>query len=151
MKTICGRLFFWLTWPLIWIYAPLQLRPRMLLVCDDTFLAVKPYFGSGAWQLPGGGMQRGESELSAAVRELAEETGVHVDEATVRALLPAGRYIEKGLHMHYCIFYAHISKKVDLTLQKNEIGEAAWLPLTRTPNRYVAHVQSSLKKLAAIL
>jgi 8-oxo-dGTP pyrophosphatase MutT (NUDIX family) len=30
------------------------------------------------WELPGGGVEPGEDEVAAAVREVAEETGVHV-------------------------------------------------------------------------
>jgi 8-oxo-dGTP pyrophosphatase MutT (NUDIX family) len=50
---------------------------RILLFCDsDPGVA-----GSHWWVTPGGGIDPGESERQAAVRELAEETGLQVTES----------------------------------------------------------------------
>ena len=144
-----GRSLFWITWPLIWLYAPLYLRPRILVICGDEFLAVKPYFGSGEWQLPGGGIHSGESEKSAAVRELAEETNLKVDEAIVTLLLPATRYIEKGVRKRYSIFYVEVVEKSALRPQKNEIGEVAWLPTSIIRADFAFHVTAALQRLQA--
>lgn len=55
----------------------------------------------GAWALPGGHLDSGETPLDAAVRELAEETGVRVEPADLREVGvwkdegrdPRGRYV----------------------------------------------------------
>ena len=41
-------------------------------------LLIRHSYGSGNWLLPGGGIARGEAPLAAAVRELAEETGLEL-------------------------------------------------------------------------
>lgn len=59
-----------------------QVRQPLLLGCrvlafDDggRVLLIRHSYGSGRWMLPGGGIARGEEPLTAASRELAEETG----------------------------------------------------------------------------
>ena len=39
-------------------------------------LLIRHSYGSGSWMLPGGGIARHEDPLAAALRELAEETGL---------------------------------------------------------------------------
>ncbi|MFD7262968.1 NUDIX domain-containing protein [Streptomyces sp. NPDC059874] len=68
---------------------------RVLLIERDW----PPY--EGTWALPGGHVDEGETSRSAAVRELAEETGVQVDVDQLRQIGvwdepgrdPRGRYV----------------------------------------------------------
>lgn len=54
-----------------------------LIVTDtnDRILLVKPRY-QPAWTLPGGGVHKRETPEDAAVREIAEETGLHIDPET---------------------------------------------------------------------
>src|SRR4051812_22954214 len=69
------------------VYFHDPLAPRASLVAPSVFVAVRGHHGtlllvrrcdSGAWELPGGRVDVGETALEAAVRETAEESGVHV-------------------------------------------------------------------------
>lgn len=75
----------------------------VLLTRDGLVLLIErdwpPY--EGRWALPGGHVDPGETSLQAAVRELAEETGIHLDPADLRQAGvydapgrdPRGRYV----------------------------------------------------------
>lgn len=72
-----------------------------LAVCDDDgILLIRRAHdpGEGLWAVPGGHMEADESPERAAVRELAEETGIRVDSDSLRvvstnhAMLDGERY-----------------------------------------------------------
>ncbi len=73
---IIVRSIYYLTWPITGIYLHNSQRVRVLIAKDNKILLVKSSYGSQRWSLPGGGVDRGESCMSAASRELAEETGL---------------------------------------------------------------------------
>jgi 8-oxo-dGTP pyrophosphatase MutT (NUDIX family) len=52
---------------------------------QDRVLLVDPVYKPG-WEFPGGVVERGEPPTGAAVREAAEELGVHLDPASLRLL-----------------------------------------------------------------
>ena len=47
----------------------------LVLDIDDRVLLIRHSYDAGRWMLPGGGLARGEAPVSAAAREVCEETG----------------------------------------------------------------------------
>lgn len=141
MKYLVLKVLFWCLWPLVWVYAPLRVRARILVVKGNTFLAVRPYFGTSAWQLPGGGVKHSESYKQAALRELQEEAGLRIK--TANELLPVTTYVERGLRMRYVVFAVRIQKSEQLVLNE-EIYSAAWLPMRPTATKGLSrHVRAA--------
>ncbi len=65
-----------------------QARVRVLIYNQSgEVLLVKGAVGSRQWSLPGGGVERGETEQQAAVRELKEELGLVVAKQQLEYLL----------------------------------------------------------------
>lgn len=97
-----GNILFFMLWPLVWFYAPLRVRVRVMIVQQGKILLVKNWFGPGQWQLPGGGMKFGESMKAAAVRELKEELKVDVGQVHLRQLTEQPVIVKQfGLLMRY--------------------------------------------------
>lgn len=68
---------------------------RLLLVRAAPYLTV-----AGRWFLPGGGVEHGEAPLDALRREVAEETGLTVDEANLAGVLSDTWPIPDGTLLH---------------------------------------------------
>ena len=54
---------------------------------EGNVLLVRHSYGSGSWELPGGGVQRGEDPAATIVRELAEETRCQLEHLTALGVL----------------------------------------------------------------
>ncbi|HWJ82395.1 MAG TPA: NUDIX domain-containing protein [Nocardioides sp.] len=109
-------------------------RDGALLLTRNSALGPHP----GRWNLPGGGIDHGESPADTVVRELREETGL---EGTVGALLrvtdrhftgtaPSGRH--EDFHALQIVYRATVPDGVEPTVL--EVGgtteAAAWVPLS---------------------
>jgi 8-oxo-dGTP pyrophosphatase MutT (NUDIX family) len=75
---------------------------RLLMQLRDGNTAIEPH----RWCLPGGHIEPGEDALTAAHRELFEETGLKVERLSLfwQGLAPSARY--PGAINDYSIFYA---------------------------------------------
>ena len=95
---------------------PKRRRATVLAAKDDRFLLVQEQ-GESHYSLPGGGIERDEPSLLAAVRELHEETRLKVSAIRYLGDLDGRRA------MHY-VFYAEVYG--DVRLQRKEIARYAW-------------------------
>ncbi|MBP7767021.1 NUDIX hydrolase [Candidatus Saccharibacteria bacterium] len=119
--TVFGRLFYWALWLAIWIVIRITRRARVLVVCQDEFLVVRSFIGSGSWTLPGGGVSRGESYRVGVVRELFEEVGISLDPDNVIECEGSTKYAR--------LFGAYLDEKPDLSLLRYEIKDYKWIKI----------------------
>ena len=68
-----------------WRLARIKLNGCRIFAFDEAgrVLLIRHSYGSGNWMLPGGGIDRGEAPLAAALRELVEECGCELEQARV--------------------------------------------------------------------
>lgn len=66
----------------------------VVMECQDKVLLVKPIDGRGYWELPGGGIDAGETPEQAIIRETFEETGFKLTTDGLK------KYYEQRVHLY---------------------------------------------------
>lgn len=80
-----GRLAYFILGPFIYLLSPYgQARIRVVVRHKKKVLLVKSWLSSQKWDIPGGGIGRGERPTMAAVREVYEETGLVIDKDNLK-------------------------------------------------------------------
>lgn len=121
-----GRWSYRLSLPVLRLYLRRTSRAYGLLVCDGEVLLVRGWLGRQKWQLPGGGLKKGEPAPTALAREIREETGIIVEAARLE-LATEGRWETDKLGHHYSIFTAKLGSKPTVKLLRPELISYAWL------------------------
>ena len=116
-------------------------------VVPSVFVAVRGVDGqlllvrrcdSGAWEMPGGRVDVGETAVEAAVRETAEEAGVRVEVIGIAGLFtdpghvirsPGGESRQQFALLFRARCLGGVVPRGDL----HETSEAAWVPLADLP------------------
>lgn len=99
---------------------------------DDPVKASSMLHGEGTWTLPGGKFDFGESFEQGAAREVAEETGIQIDSATLRLIsvtndrVPDAHFVTLGF---LCEQFSGGPK----VMEPDEITEWRWFPLDELP------------------
>jgi len=129
-----GRWLFFLGLPFIRRVIKRTQRAYILIECDGKVLVAKSWLGRQNWGLPGGGLKKGETPEQAALRELAHELNISIDQSK---LLPAakGKWATDGLGFTYNIFTCQSAKQLSPQPRHPEIIEAEWLDKTSLNNR----------------
>jgi 8-oxo-dGTP diphosphatase len=83
------------------------------------------HLGAGLWELPGGGLDFGETLLRACVRETSEETGILIDQANLK-LAACCAYTLKGTecesHRIHVIYEANLNSPVQVRLNEEHVA-----------------------------
>lgn len=82
------------------------------------------------YSLPGGYLKRGETAHQAAVRELAEETGVRVRPEDLRLSVEESHEWE-GKHDHVTIFELEVASRPSVRVDNREVVEARFFTPAR--------------------
>ena len=127
---LLGTATFFAALPLLYVYLRHGERIRLVLRCGEKVLVVKGWLGNGQWVLPGGGLHKNEEPVIGALRELREETGI---ELHAKQLSYEGKHVGRestGITFTYHLFVATIKEELVPQLQRHEISDAAWVPVT---------------------
>ncbi|QPN43724.1 NUDIX domain-containing protein [Priestia aryabhattai] len=116
----------------------IKLRATIIYRKDGEVLFVRKR--NAKWNLPGGRVERDETPLEAAMREMAEETGLAFDELRYLTMYREDKVI------HY-LFEAR--KADDKPRPRNEIEACRWIKARDVPKRRVRRpIKTILKRCA---
>jgi 8-oxo-dGTP pyrophosphatase MutT (NUDIX family) len=119
---------------------------KAVIRCRGEVVLVRHTYGPARWELPGGGVRRGEEPLEAMRRELREELGIEVGPARALGARPGpGRYRHHLTHF----FLVDMDEPV-LRPDPVEIAEARWCDPATVPRPLGAGVAAALERAAAV-
>jgi len=151
MNHLLRRIWFWLSWPVLFLIFQGTRRSRIVVTSDDQLLLVQDRFSlwydDNGWSIPGGGMHKGENETDAAVRELKEELGIEANAANLSQIWE-GRIRNKGMSYKAYFFILRLPEPSQIQLQKTELKDAKWFPLSDLPTPLKREAKLALELLA---
>lgn len=108
----------------------------MAVVYDKKVLLIKNWLARDTWRLPGGGIGRGETAESAAIREIKEELHIELKKTKLQYLCTDNNTVD-GIRYPFKIF-VYVTDVLPKILPDNyEIVEFGWfdeLPVGLSPD-----------------
>jgi len=140
-------------------------RPRRFDEVSSGGVVVRPAEGGwevcligvgGAWSLPKGLVEPGESPEETALREISEEVGIPLGLLRVLAPLPASEYAYRRdgrlVFKRVDHFLVEVPAGTGAVPQAEEVDEVAWVPLAEAPRRVTYRdLRAALAEAARLL
>lgn len=115
----------------------MQLVTNCVIKDGDRLLMLKKP-RRGWWVAPGGKVEPGESLHEAVVREIAEETGLTIQDPMLRGVFTIILQDGDQLVDHWMLFTFYAEKFDGEVLEETEEGELAWVPVAELSERPMA-------------
>jgi len=124
-----------------------------LYIDGDRILLIKSNVHPHVWELPGGGLESGESLPEGLKREFMEETGYEIEELDEKPLAKgnSGFYaddVDKFCDSHRYFFRVRKAAQRSRFRDKGEVKEVAWLGHSEISASNVFHQQWEAIKVA---
>ena len=103
-------------------------RSRLWIMYEGKVLLVQSVISLQRWNMPGGGIEKGEAAVAAAVREVSEELGIEISTDTCTQLFEED-YKGYFSTCHQTYFMARLAKKPTITTHPLEILDYRWFSL----------------------
>ncbi|MEK7063080.1 MAG: NUDIX domain-containing protein [Patescibacteria group bacterium] len=102
---------------------------KVLIEHEGQFLFIRHTYQPNFWSLPGGAVERGETEEQAVRREVHEEIGVELG-----ALIRLGEIESnlEGKHDHVSVYRAQL-RSGEPQCDRVEVAELRWFPVDTPP------------------
>lgn len=144
------KMVYKLTWPFTGLILHNSNRVRVYVVSEGKLLLQKTSYSSQNWSLPGGGIDRKEPPILAAKRELAEETGLIIDQSQFKEIGHARVPLDSRSWPVMNITYYEVKlpkiQKVR-TPRPIEIINIGWFDLIKLPSNISQNVRVAQKLL----